>query len=173
MRFFGLAEDKLYYDEAKKRFVSTKNAPGHIERSFKNNVFKDQRPDLFGQEKREFQIKLKLGQQLIRQMNYQTKLEMRRLWRSMGGLSYNYFYPLLDDFSQAQAIDKPRLLRTWTWEDSSKIVNFFDLHLMRAMKFGLDVPVQRSHGLTKDELKQKEDELAAYFLHELRKPASA
>ena len=57
---------------------------------------------------------------------------MRRLWRQMGGLSYNYFYPLLDDFAAAQAVDKPRILRTWTWDDSSRIVNLMNLHLLRA-----------------------------------------
>ena len=41
MRFFGLSEEKLYYDESKKRFVSTKDAPAVIERSFKNGHFKD------------------------------------------------------------------------------------------------------------------------------------
>ena len=41
MRFFGLSEDKLYYDESKKRFVSTKDAPAYIERGFKNGHFKD------------------------------------------------------------------------------------------------------------------------------------
>ena len=51
-----------------------------------------QRPDLFGQEQAEFRFKLKYGQQLLRHMNYQTKLEMKRLWRVMGGMSYNYFY---------------------------------------------------------------------------------
>ena len=106
-------------------------------------------------------------------MNYQTKLEMRRLWRQMGGLSYNYFYPLLDDFTTAQSVDKPRLLRTWTWDDSSRIVNFMNLHLLRAQKYGLDIPILRSTGLTKEELKQREDELCEYFLHELRKPKSA
>ena len=106
-------------------------------------------------------------------MNYQTKLEMRRLWRQLGGLSYNYFYPLLDDFSNAQAVDKPRLLRTWTWDDSSRIVNFMNLHLLRTQKYGLDIPIQRQIGLTKEELKQREDELVAYFLHELRKPKTA
>ena len=52
------------------------------------------------------------------------------------------------------------------------MVNFFDLHLMQARKFGLDIPVLRSTNMTKDELKQREDELTAYFLHELRKPKS-
>ena len=41
MNFFGLSEDKLYYDERKKRFVNTKDAPGHVERSYKNSHFKD------------------------------------------------------------------------------------------------------------------------------------
>ena len=74
-----------------------------------------QRPDLYGQERAEFTMKLKYGQQLIRHMNYQTKLEMRRLWRQMGGMSYQYFYPLMDDFMRAWNVDRPRCLRTWTW----------------------------------------------------------
>jgi hypothetical protein len=41
INFFGLAEDKLYYDERRKRFVNTKDAPAPIARSFKNNHFKD------------------------------------------------------------------------------------------------------------------------------------
>ena len=41
MNFFGLSEDKLYYDERKKRFVNTKDAPGHVERAYKNSHFKD------------------------------------------------------------------------------------------------------------------------------------
>ena len=65
-------------------------------------------------------------------MNYQTKLEMRRLWRTMGGSGFQYFYPLLDDYMTSNNIDRPRLLRTWTWQDSSKIVNFFDMHLLQA-----------------------------------------
>ena len=41
MNFFGLSEDKLYYDERKKRFVNTKDAPANVERSYKNSHFKD------------------------------------------------------------------------------------------------------------------------------------
>ena len=62
-------------------------------------------------------------------MNYQSKLEMRRLFRQMGQMSYLYFYPLMDDFMTAQAMDKPKMLRMWTWDDSTKIVNFMSLHL--------------------------------------------
>ena len=103
-------------------------------------------------------------------MNYQTKLEMRRLWRTMGGLSYQYFYPLLDDFSISMAVDKPRILRTWTWDDSSRMVNFFNCHLLKCQKYALDIPIQRTTGLTKEDLKKREDDLTAYFLYELRKP---
>ena len=39
--FFGLADEKLYYDEQRKRFVSTKNAPAYMERQMKNNHFKE------------------------------------------------------------------------------------------------------------------------------------
>ena len=118
-------------------------------------------------------MKLKYGQQLIRQMNSQTKLEMKRLQRSMGQMSYLYFYPLLDDYMGANAVDRPRILRTWTWQDSSKIVNFFDAHLLQAQKYGLDIPILKQHNMTKEELKAREDNLTAYFLHELRKPAAA
>ena len=46
--FFEFADDKLYYDEARKRFVSTSNAPAYLERQFRASHFKHQRPDLFG-----------------------------------------------------------------------------------------------------------------------------
>ena len=107
-------------------------------------------------------------------MNYQTKLEMRRLWRIMGGMSYQYFYPLLDDFMTYQAIDKPRLLRLWTWDDSTRIVNMMSVYLLKSHRYALDIPTQRSTGLTKEDLKRREDELTQYFLYEMRKkPAVA
>ena len=174
VRFFSLSDDKLYYDERKKRFVYLDEAPAQAEKAFKNTHFKEQRPDLWGQEQHEFKMKLKYGQQLLRQMNYQTKLEMRRLWRTMGGLSYQYFYPLLDDFMTYQAIDRPRLLRLWTWDDSTRIANLMTVHLMKSHRYALDIPTQRSMGLTKDDLKRREDELTQYFLYEMRKkPAPA
>ena len=91
----------------------------------------------------------------------------------MNGMSYQYFYPLLDDYMQANNIDRPRNLRTWTWTDSSKIVNFMSLHFLQAQKYGLDLPILRQQNITKEELQQREGELTEYFLHELKKPASA
>ena len=41
INFFGLAEDKLIYDEKKKRFVSTGNTPAHIHRQYYQSHFKD------------------------------------------------------------------------------------------------------------------------------------
>ena len=43
INFFGMGDDKLFYDESKKRFVSTKNAPAHVERAYRNSHFKDVR----------------------------------------------------------------------------------------------------------------------------------
>ena len=98
---------------------------------------------------------------------------MRRLHRQMGPNSWQYFYPLLDDFMSSQAMDKPKMLRMWDWDDSSKIVNFMTMHLKQAEKYGLDIPIQNQTLFTKEELKRKEDELTEYFLYEMRKPASA
>ena len=38
--FFGIAEDKLIYDERKKRFVHTKDLPGFMTREMMNGAFK-------------------------------------------------------------------------------------------------------------------------------------
>ena len=108
---------------------------------------------------------------MIRYMNYQTKLEMRRLWRSMGTCSYNYFYPLLDDYMASAAMDKPKSLRLWTWDDASKIVNFMTVHQATCEKYGLNMPHFAPRSITKEEIKQKENELYEYFLYEMRKPA--
>ena len=39
--FFGLAEDKLYYDEKRKRFVNTSQAPNFVHRQYYQGHFKD------------------------------------------------------------------------------------------------------------------------------------
>ena len=62
------------------------------------------------------------------------------------------------------------MTRLWTWDDSTKIVNFMTMHLMQAEKYGLDIPIQNSALWTKEELKNREDELTEYFLYEMRKP---
>ena len=41
MNFFGLAEEELWYDERKKRFVSSKNAPEYVVRAMRHNHFKE------------------------------------------------------------------------------------------------------------------------------------
>ena len=117
------------------------------------------------------------------------------MWRTMGPMSFNYFYvslllrfrricfrvinpcsfkqPLMDDYMSAMAVDRPKMLRLWTWEDSSKIVAFLNINIMKSKQFGLDMPHQNSRLQTKEELKQKEDELTEYFLQEMRKPAAS
>ena len=75
----------------------------------------------------------------------------------------------MDDFMSQWAVEKPRGLRMWTWQDSTKIVDFMTLHLKKSEKYGLDIPITNNANMTKDELKAREDELTAYFLHEMRK----
>ena len=151
----GIIEDRLIYDERKKRYVNTGDMPGWMMRNYTHNVFKSQRPDIVGEEALNWDRKLRLGQSLLRQMTYQSKLELKRLWRSMGNLSYLYFYvsfytkffiliylqPVADDFFKTHNMDKPRMLKMWTWDDSSRIVNFMDEHIQRSTKYGLDLPV--------------------------------
>ena len=38
--FFGIAEDKLYYDEKRKRFVNSADAPGFTHRNYYQGHFK-------------------------------------------------------------------------------------------------------------------------------------
>ena len=39
-RFFGISDNKVYYDERKKRFVFLEDAPVFAERAYKNSYFK-------------------------------------------------------------------------------------------------------------------------------------
>ena len=38
--FFGFQDDKVIYDERKKRFVHTKDMPGHLARQYYSSSFK-------------------------------------------------------------------------------------------------------------------------------------
>ena len=61
LNFFGIADDKLIYDERKKRFVHTTDMPEMMSREYLNGGFKSQRPDLIGTEKADFQFRLRFG----------------------------------------------------------------------------------------------------------------
>lgn len=124
---------------------------------------------MYGADRIEFNEKLKKGQRLLRTMAYQCKLEMRRLWRTMPGTAFNHMYPLMDDYFQSYYVDSPRVNRLWTWGDATKIVDYYTLFTMRNEKYGLDLVNNMKTPMTKDELKEKEDELVEYFLHEMRK----
>jgi hypothetical protein len=39
--FFNLADDKLVYDERKKRFVFLEDAPSFVDRAYRASMFKD------------------------------------------------------------------------------------------------------------------------------------
>ena len=48
INFWGFQDDKLIYDERKKRFVHTAEMTREMSRQYRNNTFKHQRPDLYG-----------------------------------------------------------------------------------------------------------------------------
>ncbi len=54
VNFFGIADDKLIYDERKKRFVHTTDLPESMSREYMYGGFKFQRPDLIGSERLDF-----------------------------------------------------------------------------------------------------------------------
>ena len=41
INFFGLQDEKIYYDERKRRFFSNKDAPSYVMRSYRASVFKE------------------------------------------------------------------------------------------------------------------------------------
>jgi len=164
-----LTDDKLIFDEKHQRFVFLRDAPHiHIYR-YRYANFKTQRPDLFGFERDDFKEKQRFAQCYARHILYQNRLEIKRLWKAMGPISFPYFYPLMDDYFKRRAVDAPRLGRLWTWDDSSKMVAFVDSEVMRAEKYGLDIPTFNFAGVTQEQLKTKENELTDYFLYEMRK----
>mmetsp|Transcript_11453 Transcript_11453/g.10114 ORF Transcript_11453/g.10114 Transcript_11453/m.10114 type:complete len:146 (-) Transcript_11453:25-462(-) len=140
----------------------------HHKRLFNKNHFKSQRPDLDGVEKEQWQRDFRDGQAYLRAMLYMNKLEMRRMWRAMGSNSYSYIYNIMDDYLKQHRVDSPRIGRMWTWKDSTKIADFFKEHKARTDKYGLNNRIN-GYEVTKESLKEKEDELTEYFLHEMRK----
>ena len=120
------SEDKVVYDERKQRFVWLDNLPMYMHKDVCYSHFNHQRPDLFMQEQLDFNEKLLMGQRLLRFMMVATRMELTRLGRQMGHLSFNYFYPLMDDYMRQRAVDAPRMNRLWTWKDSSIIVHFYE-----------------------------------------------
>ena len=85
------------------------------------------------------------------------------------GMAYNYFYPFMDDYMSLYAIQSPRSLRLWTWEDSQKMVDFYRNHCEKVSKYGLDLMYPLKETITKEELQAREDRLTDYFVHEMRK----
>ena len=68
--FFNFAENKVMYDERKKRFIYLADATRDQKREFNQNHFKFQRPDLYGQDQNDFKKDLKYGQNYLRAIMY-------------------------------------------------------------------------------------------------------
>ena len=166
--YFNFSNNKVMYDERKKRFIYLKHAKKQHKRLFNKNHFKTQRPDITQYDHDMWKSDFRDAQIYLKGMMYINKLEIRRLWRTMGQNSYQYMYEIMDDYMTQWRVDGPRTQRLWTWMDASKMVEFYREHQFRCHKYGLD----NCKGIanpTKEALKTREDELTEYFLHEMRK----
>ena len=214
--FFGIADDKVVYDERKKRFAHTKDLPGHLARQYNSSGFKSvsisrpsqtahgiivanvysltsaakarshrHRPGAIQDERtlrwpthqiHELPDQARNAKNVARHGPDGLQLLLRKSIvhsTSFKDLTLFSIQPLLDDYMSAAAMDRPKMQRLWSWEDSTRMANFITLHMMKAQKYGLDFPHFNNRLFTKEELKQKEDELTEYFLYEMRKPAAS
>ncbi|CAI2381808.1 unnamed protein product [Moneuplotes crassus] len=170
--FFNFSNKKILYDERKKRFIYLSGGNKQQRRLFNKSYFKAQRPDIIGTDYKQWEQDFREGQAYLRIMLYYNKLEMNKLWRILQSNAYPYMYTIMDDYLTHSRIDNPRVMRLWTWRDSTRIVEFVREHKARAAKYGLDngASMQRdTFEFTKEQMKQKEEELCEYFLHEMRK----
>ena len=166
--YFNFSNNKIMFDERNKRFIYLKNANKHHRRLFNKSSFAYLRPDYFGEDQRSFMEDLKNGQSYLRAMMNVNRHELKRMYRILGGNAFMHVEPIMDDFLKQLRVDSLRLDRLWTWRDSTLMVEYFREHQRRAEKYGLD----NGKGLldtSKEALKQREDELVDYFLHEMRK----
>ena len=95
--------------------------------------------------------------------------EISKLYRLGGPLAYHWSAKMMNQYMKHHHVDSPRIHRMWTWKDQTKMVEFLKLHKFWVKKYGLDIPYDLNHPLSKDELKTREDELVEYFLYEMRK----
>ena len=166
--YISFSNNKICYDERKKKFFYVKHATNEERRTFNKNTFKSQRPDLEGNDDTQFSRDLKDGQAYLKGMMHMNKLEMRRLQRILLRSAPLYVYPIMDDYMKQHRVDNPRVNRQWTWRDASLIVEYFREHTMRAAKYGLNI-TGTGIPCSKESYKNKEDQLVEYFLHEMRK----
>ncbi len=169
--YFNFSNNKILFDEKKKRFIYLKGAKKQHRKLFNKSYFKSQRPDIIDQASEEWNEDFRDGQAYMRAMLYYNKLEMKRLWRTLQTNAYPYVYTIMDDYLKQHRIDNPRVNRLWTWRDSSKMVDYIREHRRRIEKYGLNnsaTNLETSY-VSKEQLKQREDDLVEYFLHEMRK----
>ena len=168
VQIFNFSENKIMYDERKKRFTYLDSANSFQYKTYMGGAFNNQRPDLALEDQRKFRKDLVQGQSYLRAMCYMNKLELRRLYRTLGASSYLHVYPIMEDYLKQVRLDGPRVDRVWTWKDATRIVEYYRQHVRRSIKYGLDNG-QCLENRTKEAFQEKENELVDYFLSEMRK----
>jgi hypothetical protein len=97
--------------------------------------------------------------------------EMGRMYVLFKGNSEMYLQPLYDFHIKMGIVDKPTMHKFLKWDDASLSVNYLLYVLERVKKYGLNYgPLgQNKFPDYKETLKKTEDQLAEYFLYEMRK----
>ena len=167
--FIDVSDDIIFFDERKQRYIYMKEANDLHQNEFRRAHFTSQRPDYTPHEQAEFKADFRIAQRFLRHIQYAQKLELRRLQRIMPSMHFFYNFPLIDDYMQLNSIQSPRSYRLWTWDDSSKMVNFLRNHREKAAKYGLDLTYPLPKFTTKEDLQRREDALTEFFVHQMRK----
>ncbi|KAM3143576.1 hypothetical protein pb186bvf_004338 [Paramecium bursaria] len=143
--------------------------------------FTSYRPDLTEPELEQFYTRLYVGERFLNALHYKLLAEMRRVFLQYPPGSVNekilhfndQFYQLAQPFTLGQRAHVNR-----SWQDATKIVNYFEIALQKIAKYGNFLQIQYK-GLnyphtyvpySKEELQKQEDDITNRFIKEMRKP---
>lgn len=106
-------------------------------------------------------------------MNYLYKRkfhELARLKCIFRNSYYSYSKPLIESLLQSR-IDKYTSYKEYHWEDAIKMTNYIDYLTRKITKYGLHYGFMNVYKFNnyKEKIESDEDELANYFLYEMRK----
>lgn len=158
-------------DEKKKRFMDFEDMDPMTYRNY-SIAFNTYRPDYFGVRSIINDGKTHtLAITFLNRMYYQRIQEMGRMWLLFRNISGNYVMPLYEHHIKLGNSDKYHMSMMYKWDDSSIAIGYLDYVTRRITKYGLHRGPLCSIKFPgyKDEIQNEEDQLAEYFLYEMRK----
>ena len=82
----------------------------------------------------------------------------------------SYNAPLLENLYSSR-VDKNTIFKNFKWDDAIKMTNYIDYVTRKISKYGLHYGFMNPYKFEnyKEKIRNDEDELAEYFLYEMRK----